>query len=72
VLVVRDVHRYPWLAGVLARVLDARPEAVVVEMGVPMTVLGGVHIATYGATRACGLAAAELIAGTRVPEPLAA
>jgi beta-N-acetylhexosaminidase len=71
VLVVRDVHRYPWLAGVLARVIDARPDAVVVEMGVPVTVLGGVHIATYGATRACGLAAAELIAGTRVAEPLA-
>ncbi len=49
--------------------LEVRPDAIVVEMGVPVTVLGGVHIATYGATRACGLAAAEMIAGTRVPAP---
>jgi beta-N-acetylhexosaminidase len=67
VLVVRDVHRHRWLSGVLTRVLTARPDAVVVEMGVPVTVFGGVHIATYGATRACGIAAAELIAGARVP-----
>jgi beta-N-acetylhexosaminidase len=76
VLVGRDVHRHPWLAEVLTRVLEVRPDAIVVEMGVPVTVLGGVHIATHGATRACGLAAAELIAGTRVPasaaQPLAA
>jgi beta-N-acetylhexosaminidase len=72
VLVVRDVHRHPWLAGILARVLDLRPDAILVEMGVPVRVLGGVHIATFGATRATGLAAAELIAGTRVPAPLPA
>jgi beta-N-acetylhexosaminidase len=72
VLVARDVHRHPWLATALARVLQARPDAIVVEMGVPVTVLGGVHIATHGATRACGLAAAELIAGGPVPAPLAA
>ncbi|MGX6601107.1 glycoside hydrolase family 3 protein [Micromonosporaceae bacterium Da 78-11] len=69
VLVVRDVHRHPWLADVLTRVLAVRPDAIVVEMGVPVTVLGGVHIATYGATRACGQAAAELIAGTSIPAP---
>ena len=72
ILVARDVHRHPWLAGALARVLAARPDAIVVEMGVPVTVLGGVHIATYGATRANGLAAAEVIAGSPVPAPLAA
>ena len=27
------------------------------------------HLATYGATRACGQAAAEIIAGTGVPAP---
>jgi beta-N-acetylhexosaminidase len=69
VLVVRDVHRHAWLADVLDRVLAVRPDAIVVEMGVPVTVLGGVHIATYGATRACGRAAAEVIAGTSVPAP---
>ncbi|MGK5677873.1 glycoside hydrolase family 3 protein [Actinoplanes sp. URMC 104] len=69
VLVVRDVHRHAWLSTVLNAVLAERPDAVVVEMGVPETVLGAVHLATFGATRACGLAAAELIAGTRVPAP---
>jgi beta-N-acetylhexosaminidase len=69
VLVVRDVHRHSWLAEAMTRLLAARPDAIVVEMGVPVTALGGVHIATFGATRANGLAAAELIAGTRVPAP---
>jgi beta-N-acetylhexosaminidase len=69
VLVARDVHRHPWVADAVERVLEVRPDAIVVEMGVPVRVLGGVHIATYGATRALGLAAAELIAGTNVPAP---
>jgi beta-N-acetylhexosaminidase len=71
VLVVRDAHRHPWLADALLRTLSVRPDAIVVEMGVPVLVAGGVHLATYGATRACGQAAAELIAGTTVPHPAA-
>jgi beta-N-acetylhexosaminidase len=69
VLVVRDVHRHPWIATTLSRVLELRPDAIVVEMGIPETILGGVHIATHGATRALGQAAAEIIAGVDVPEP---
>ncbi|MDI6101463.1 glycoside hydrolase family 3 protein [Actinoplanes sp. NEAU-A12] len=69
VLVVRDVHRHPWIERTLHRVLDVRPDAIVVEMGIPVTVVGGVHIATHGATRALGRAAAELIAGVKVSEP---
>ncbi|GAA0512100.1 sugar hydrolase [Paractinoplanes deccanensis] len=69
VLVVRDLHRHPWQAEALTEVLATRPDTIVVEMGLPVTVLGAVHIATYGATRACGQAAAELIAGTVVPAP---
>ncbi|MEU4240325.1 glycoside hydrolase family 3 N-terminal domain-containing protein [Actinoplanes sp. NPDC026619] len=72
VLVVRDLHRHAWLAEVITAVVARRPDAIVVEMGVPVTVLGGVHIATYGATRALGKAAAELIAGSPVPAPIAA
>ncbi|AEV87451.1 sugar hydrolase [Actinoplanes sp. SE50] len=72
VLVVRDVHRHRWIEDTLAGVLAVRPDAIVVEMGIPVTVVGGVHVATFGATRACGLAAAELIAGAVVPEPIAA
>ncbi|GAB1641720.1 glycoside hydrolase family 3 protein [Krasilnikovia sp. MM14-A1259] len=74
VLVVRDAHRHPWVAEALAHTLTVRPDAIVVEMGVPVAISGGVHVATYGATRACGLAAAQVIAGTSVsaPEPVAA
>ena len=69
VVVVRDLHRHAWQGAALTAVLATRPDAIVVEMGLPVTVLGGVHVATYGATRACGRAAAELIAGSRVPAP---
>jgi beta-N-acetylhexosaminidase len=76
VLVVRDAHRHPWIADTVARTLAVRPDAVVVEMGVPVLITGGVHLATYGATRACGQAAAEILAGTSVPasspQPMAA
>jgi beta-N-acetylhexosaminidase len=74
VLVVRDLHRHPWVAEAVAATLAVRPDAVVVEMGLPEAVVGAVHVATYGATRACGLAAAEVLAGTGVPasQPVAA
>jgi len=63
VLVVRDAHRYAWMSGAVATALAARPDAVVVEMGVPAAVMGATHVATYGATRANGEAAAEVLAG---------
>ncbi|WP_305786794.1 glycoside hydrolase family 3 protein [Symbioplanes lichenis] len=69
VLVVRDVHRHPWIADAVAATLDVRPDAIVIEMGVPVAVSGGLHLATHGATSACGEAAAELLAGAAVPEP---
>ena len=62
VLVVRDVHRHGWMSEAVDRVLAARPDAIVVEMGVPATASSGhVHLATYGATRANAQAAAELL-----------
>ncbi|HEY2674840.1 MAG TPA: glycoside hydrolase family 3 N-terminal domain-containing protein [Rugosimonospora sp.] len=64
VVVVRDVHRHQWMADRLAEVVRLRPDAVVVEMGIPVAApVGGTHIATFGAARACGEAAAELLAG---------
>ncbi|HEU4422254.1 MAG TPA: glycoside hydrolase family 3 N-terminal domain-containing protein [Pilimelia sp.] len=63
VLVVRDVHRHRWMATAVDRVLAARPDAIVVEMGVPAATSGHVHLATYGATRANAQAAAELLVG---------
>ncbi|MFG2519382.1 glycoside hydrolase family 3 protein [Streptomyces sp. NPDC048527] len=62
VAVVRDAHRHAWMADSLDTLLDARPDTVVVEMGVPQAPpRGALHVATHGAARVCGLAAAEVI-----------
>ncbi|WP_329194666.1 glycoside hydrolase family 3 protein [Streptomyces sp. NBC_01435] len=62
VVVVRDVHRHAWMGEALDALVARRPDAVVVEMGVPQAApRGALHIATHGAARVCGLAAAELI-----------
>jgi beta-N-acetylhexosaminidase len=63
VLVVRDLHRHDWMATIVYDALATRPDAVVVELGVPVAVLGAVHVATYGASRACAAAAAAVLAG---------
>jgi beta-N-acetylhexosaminidase len=63
VLVVRDAHRHPWMTEALRTLLATRPDAIVVEMGVPAVRSGRVYLATYGASRANGLAAAEVLAG---------
>ncbi|MGA5557289.1 glycoside hydrolase family 3 protein [Streptomyces lavendulocolor] len=64
VAVVRDVHRHPWMAGALDALLAVRPETVIVEMGVNQApARGALHIATHGAARVCGTAAAEVLAG---------
>jgi beta-N-acetylhexosaminidase len=64
VAVVRDEHRHAWMAGALDTLLAARPDTVVVEMGVPQAPpRGALYIATHGAARVCGHAAAEVIAG---------
>ncbi|MEU4552186.1 beta-N-acetylhexosaminidase [Micromonospora violae] len=65
VLVVRDLHRHDWMRAAVHRALAARPDAVVVELGVPELVTGAVHLATHGATRASGQAAAEVLTGDR-------
>ncbi|MEV8317474.1 glycoside hydrolase family 3 protein [Streptomyces sp. NPDC059900] len=62
VAVVRDAHRHAWMAESLNTLLSARPDTIVVEMGVPQSPpTGSLHIATHGAARVCGLAAAEVI-----------
>jgi beta-N-acetylhexosaminidase len=64
VVAVRDVHRHAWMGEVLAELVNARPDAIVVEMGVPQAApVGALHIATHGAARVCGRAAAEVIVG---------
>ncbi|MGW5970798.1 glycoside hydrolase family 3 protein [Streptomyces sp. NPDC055186] len=62
VAVVRDEHRHPWMRTALDALLAAAPDTVVVEMGVPQSAPRGTpHIATHGAARVCGVAAAEVI-----------
>ncbi|MGW2631953.1 glycoside hydrolase family 3 protein [Streptomyces chattanoogensis] len=68
VAVVRDAHRHPWMADALRALTAARPDTAVVEMGVPQSPpTGAVHIATHGAARVCGQAAAEALLGLTGP-----
>jgi beta-N-acetylhexosaminidase len=65
VVVVRDAARNPWMADALSTLTRTRPDAVVIEMGLPAPVPGAVRIFTHGATAASGVAAAEALAGPR-------
>ena len=62
VIVVRDAHRYPAAAEATSAILAARPDAVVVEMGLPgWRPQAGLYVATYGAARTSSRAAAEVL-----------
>ena len=62
VVVVRDAHRDAVAREVVSGLVAARPDTVVVEMGLPLWIPpGGVHLATYGAARANAQAAAEVL-----------
>ncbi len=63
VVVVRDLHRIDWHAGILAALTSARPDLVVVEMGVPTQRPTGIrgYVATLGAARVNGEAAARVL-----------
>ncbi|MGW5769123.1 glycoside hydrolase family 3 protein [Streptomyces longwoodensis] len=62
VAVVRDEHRHPWMGAALDTLLAARPDTVVVEMGVPQApARGALHLATHGAARVCAQAAVEVL-----------
>ncbi|MER5427909.1 glycoside hydrolase family 3 N-terminal domain-containing protein [Streptomyces sp. NPDC002588] len=64
VVVVRDASRHAWMARALTDLVTARPDAIVVEMGLPGTPVPGVaQIFTHGATAASGVAAAEVLTG---------
>jgi beta-N-acetylhexosaminidase len=61
-IVVRDAHRYPAAQAVVRELLANRPSAIVVEMGLPIWhPPTASYLATFGATRASSLAAAELL-----------
>ncbi|MCX4674384.1 glycoside hydrolase family 3 protein [Streptomyces sp. NBC_01433] len=62
VAVVRDAHRHDWMAGALDALVAARPDTIVVEMGLPQSEpRGSLYVATHGASRVCGQAAAEAV-----------
>jgi beta-glucosidase-like glycosyl hydrolase len=62
VIVVRDAHRYAGHRALVTTLLTARPDAVLVEMGLPVwRPEAAGYVATYGATRANARAAAEIL-----------
>jgi beta-N-acetylhexosaminidase len=63
IIVVRDAHRHPAARAAVDRLLSARPDAVLVEMGLPSwrPPAARSYLATYGAARTSGQAAAEIL-----------
>ena len=63
VAVVRDAHRDQNTRSLVNALLAARPDLVLVEMGLPLwrPPEGTSYLATYGASRASAHAAAELL-----------
>jgi beta-N-acetylhexosaminidase len=62
IAVVRDAHRDPGAQEIITALLAQRPDAIVVEMGLPVwRPPARIYLATYGASRTSGQAAAELL-----------
>ena len=63
VAVVRDAHRDEQTRSLVSALLAARPDLILVEMGLPFwrPPEGTSYLATYGASRASAQAAAELL-----------
>jgi beta-N-acetylhexosaminidase len=62
VVVVRDAHRHAVAAEAVSRLVAARPDAVVLEMGLPVwRPVAGRYLASYGAARSNSRAAAEVL-----------
>jgi beta-N-acetylhexosaminidase len=63
VAVVRDAHRDESARALIGVLLAARPDLILVEMGLPFwrPPEGTSYLATYGASRASAQAAAELL-----------
>ncbi|MEU4659713.1 glycoside hydrolase family 3 N-terminal domain-containing protein [Streptomyces sp. NPDC023723] len=64
VVVVRDAARHGWMSRAVTDLTTARPDAVLVEMGLPHPLTeGAVQVFTHGASTASGVAAAEVLTG---------
>ncbi|MFG2680829.1 glycoside hydrolase family 3 N-terminal domain-containing protein [Streptomyces sp. NPDC048392] len=64
VIVARDAARHAWMSRAVTGLTAARPDAIVVEMGLPGATVAAAQIFTHGASAASGAAAAEILAGT--------
>jgi beta-N-acetylhexosaminidase len=68
VAVVRDAHREPGAQEVITLLLAERPDTIVLEMGLPLwRPAARTYLATYGASRTSGQAAAEML-GLTAPD----
>ncbi|MFF5205659.1 glycoside hydrolase family 3 protein [Streptosporangium sp. NPDC000396] len=63
VLVVHDALRHAWVRDLLAQAVRLRPDAIVVETGLPGEPAGAVYIATHGISRASAQAVALWLTG---------
>lgn len=62
IIVVRDAHRHPVAARAVTLMLASRPDAVVLEIGLPVwRPAAGSYVASYGAARSNSRAAAEAL-----------
>lgn len=62
IVVVKDAHRYAESRVLVTALVTARPDATVIEMGLPVWQPdSAAYIATYGAARANAQAAVELL-----------
>ncbi|MFD8429064.1 glycoside hydrolase family 3 protein [Streptomyces coelicoflavus] len=62
VIVARDAARHAWMSRAVTGLTAARPDAIVVEMGLPGTTsAAAAQVFTHGASAASGVAAAEVL-----------
>ena len=63
-VVVRDPHRHQWMDSLVAQIVRARPDAVVLDTGWPgwSPPARATHVVTYGASWASGEAVVDLLA----------
>ncbi|MET9352571.1 glycoside hydrolase family 3 N-terminal domain-containing protein [Streptomyces sp. NPDC006617] len=61
VIVARDAARHAWMSRAVTGLTAARPDAIVVEMGLPGAGTAAAQIFTHGASAASGVAAAEAL-----------
>ncbi|MGP3957229.1 glycoside hydrolase family 3 protein [Nonomuraea sp. 3N208] len=72
VVVVKDAHRYADSRALVSTLVAARPDTIVIEMGLPIWRPGSAaYLATYGAARANTRAAMELLTNGQRPRAAA-